>query len=122
MKCLNCNNNIKIKKNILNFFKIEYSCICTKCLEESKYNPNLLDFPIDNKKFYVFSLLENNNFNYDCFKEEYEKTFAYFSKFKKCKIFTFEKFYLNDDNYDYVEVLSKNFECNIIILCYYVNF
>ncbi len=118
MKCLNCNERIEIKRNILNLFSFKKEFICNNCFDKIEFSPNSIPLPINNYNLVVTYLVDDTDkFKYDSLILECSKIYSKLKSYNFL-IITFNRFYLCEKSYILLEQLANHHKCNILVYTY----
>ena len=122
MRCMICNNNFVIKKNLANLFSTKNYKVCDSCYNKYKININYNVLPLKNYKLIIYSLFsEYYYFKNDPFQDEFSRLYTYvFNKAEiKDNILVYFNLRINDYSLKTFTNLSELVNNDIIIVCNY---
>lgn len=119
MKCLNCNQNIIVKRNLNNLFVFYREYICEKCFMAMEFKLNYILLPVNNHQIKVFYYFEEFVNNSDIVINESSKIYnLLYTKYNYIFVKPYIK--LNDFLIETLEAMSYHFENDIAILCSFI--
>lgn len=122
MNCQICKNKFYLKRGILDLFNTDIDYICRKCRSKYKINLSFDTIILDKYEVKICSMFEKKfliDFNAFCF--EYSKIYHALNKMKDYKLLFFDSIKFNNSTYEFLDLLTKLNESNLIILVLYVD-
>ncbi len=122
MRCMICNNNFIIKRNLANLFSTKNYNICDFCYNKYKININYNVIPLKNHKLIIYSLFsEYYYFKGDPYRDEFSRLFSYVLNKDHTldNILVYFNLRINDYFMKIFTNLSEMINNDLIIVCNY---
>ncbi len=122
MRCMICNNNFIIKRDLSTLFKIKNYNVCNVCYTKYKIDITYNVIPLNRHKLIIYSLFsEKYYFKRDPFNEEFSRLLSYVINNCDTKenVLVYFNLRINDFCLQTFSILSKMINNDLIIVCNY---
>ena len=119
MKCLACNNNFYVRRNLYSLFDTKEYYLCDNCLKENPVDLMIDYIMLEDDEVIVLSLLRKKiNFSYDAYLHEMSYVISRYINNEKYYVIFVDELYITDFIVEFLNFLSKSYDKKIMILTY----
>ena len=119
MKCLACNNNFYVRRNLYSLFDTKEYYLCDNCLKENPVDLMIDYIMLEDDEVIVLSLLRKKiNFSYDAYLHEMSYVISRYINNEKYYVIFVDELYITDFIVEFLNFLSKIYDKKIMILTY----
>ena len=119
MKCLCCNNDFYIRRNLYSLFNTKIYYLCDRCLKDNPVDLMIDYIMLDANEAYVLSLLRKKiNFSYDAYIHEMSYVISKYLLDDRYFVIFVEELYVSQIIVEILDFLSNVLKKKVLIITY----